>query len=127
MEGLYDIHFGGQTAGTAKVSKEGLYYRFDCQCRLAKKEIFKICIACGEDLTILGTPLPDGDTFNLRTRLPAKRFAGKTLRFFIEDDQEKRLENFIPVKPDEPLLQLKDLKNAVFCVRNGVRGIIIRK
>ena len=124
MEGIYDIHCGGQAVGTAKVSRGGLYYHFDCECRPDKRELFKICIFCGDDQIMLGTPIPDGKIFKLHTKLPIKRFAGKTLSFCLTGNGD---EMFIPVQPQAPFLYFRDLKNAVFRVQNGVSGIVIRK
>lgn len=127
MEGIYDISFDGQAVGTAKISREGLYYRFDCECRLKKKELFKICISCGDENFILGTPIPEGQQFQLHTKLPIKRFSGQAPCFFITGNKEENAEAFIPVHPDAPFLYLKELKNAVFCIQDGVSGIVIRK
>ncbi|MBQ9930115.1 MAG: hypothetical protein IJO72_04990 [Oscillospiraceae bacterium] len=127
MEGLYEITYGGQTAGTAKVSAEGLYYRFDCQCRLDRKALVKICVACGEAAVILGTPVPEGHTFRLLKRLPIKRFSGETMRFYIEGNAAEKSGIFVTVSENEPFAHLKDLKNAVFSIRDGVSGIVINK
>ena len=122
MVGIYDIHCGGQVVGTAQVSREGLYYRFECRCQFKKKDVCKICITCGDEEMILGTPVPENGDFVLRTRLPIKRFCGGNLEFTIVGD-----ESFIPVSPDEPFLYLKDLTDAIFAVRNGQCGVIIKK
>ncbi len=127
MEGIYDIHYGGQAVGTAKVSREGLYYRFDCRSQLDKRKICKICVVCGEDKIVLGTPIPDGQMFQLRTKLPVKRFSGDKLYFCIIENKKENYERFVPVNENEPFLYLKDLKNAVLQVRNGESGIMIRK
>jgi hypothetical protein len=127
MEGTYSIHCGGQAVGTVKVSKEGLYYRFECECRLQKREVCKISAVCGEETIAIGTPVPEGEMFKLRTRLPVKRFSGRAPRFFITGNKEENAEEFIPVDPDAPFLHLKDLKNAVFCIQNGISGIVIKK
>lgn len=126
MEGSYSICSGEKSIGTARVSKEGLYYRFDCECRLEKKDVCKICVTCGEKCVILGTPIPNGQVFKLHTKLPIKRFTGNTPRFFITGSQEM-VGEFIPIEPDKPFSHLKDLKNAVYQVREGVSGIVIRK
>jgi hypothetical protein len=127
MEGIYDIHCGGQVVGTAKVSREGLYYSFDCECKFKRQELFKICAICADKQIMLGTPIPAGQVFKLHTKLPIKRFSGETLRFCITGNQEEKSEEFIPVDPDAPFLHLKDLKNAVFRIQNGISGIVIRK
>ena len=127
MEGTYSIQRGGQIVGTAKISREGLYYQFDCQCQLDKKEVCKICISCGEEQTILGTPIPEGRMFKLRTKLPTKRFAGKEPSFTIISNNEEISEEFIEIKTNMPFPHLVDLKNAVYKERNGASGVVIRK
>ncbi len=127
MEGQYDICCGDQIVGAAKVSREGLYYRFICRCSLDRKRIFKICIACGKEQILLGTPIPDGASFQLCARLPAKYFTGSALRFFIKEKGEEKFAEFVPVKADAPFMHLKDLENAVFCLQDGIPGVIIEK
>ena len=121
MEGAYPIFFGEASVGTVSVSREGLYYRFDCRCRLQRKEIFKIYAERADGKLLLGTPIPEGDYYRLRTMLPAKRFLGDIPKFCL------RQEMFVPVRPDEPFLYLKDLRYAVFAVRNGESGVVIIK
>ena len=125
MEGTYSIYSGEQCVGTVAVSREGLYYRFDCRCRLEKRELCKICVNCGEDQILLGTPIPDGQQFRLCRKLPVKCFAGETPRFTVTGNGKSEI--FIEVRENEPFLHLKDLKKAVFRVRNGIAGIVIRK
>ncbi len=125
MEGNYNIYAADQTVGTVAVSREGLYYRFDCQCRLGKRELCKIWVSCGKDQILLGTPIPDGQQFRLCRKLPVKCFAGGTLQFALTGN--KKSEIFIEVRENEPFAYLKDLKNAVFRVQNGIAGIAIRK
>lgn len=127
MEGIYDIHCGGQVVGSAKVSREGLYYRFDCECQMEREEICKVYVTCADKQIMLGTPIPEGQVFKLRTKLPVKRFSGETLVFYLGEKQKEKPEIFIPVRENEPFLHIKDLKNAVFRIHNGVSGIVIQK
>lgn len=126
MEGTYSIYSDDRDVGKVAVSREGLYYRFDCQCRLEKMEICKIVAVCGGEQIVLGTPIPEGQIFRLRTKLPVKRFSGEVPRFYILKNKKENLEKFVPVNENEPFLYLKDLKNAVFQVRNGESGIAIK-
>lgn len=126
MDGVYNIFDGGTVIGAARVSREGLYYRFDCECRPEKRELFKICLSDENEKIILGTPIPEGHRFCLRTKLPIKRLCGQKPRFFINGRSEET-EKFIPVAPDMPFLYLQELENAYFCIRDGVSGIVIRK
>ena len=123
MTGMFDIYSGGGSIGTVKVSREGLYYVFDCQCRLQKKEICKVFVDCGEKKIALGTLVPQGDSFVLRTKLPCKHFVDSNWHFSTNVNEGE----FIPIQENTPFLHLKDLKNAVFQIRNGVRGIVIRQ
>jgi len=127
MEGTYSILRSGQKVGTARVSREGLYYRFDCECTLDGKEVCKIGVSCGEDEILLGTPIPEGQIFRLRSKLPVKRFSGETPYFYILGNKKEKFEKFVPVDENKPFLYLKYLKNAVFQVRNGETGVMIRK
>lgn len=127
MEGKYSIYSGDRKVGTAAVSREGLYYRFDCECSLDKKEVCKIGVTCGEDRILLGTPIPEGRTFKLYTRLPIKRFSGDKPHFYITGNKDEKFDKFVPVREDAPFLYLKDLQNAVFQVQNGESGIAIKK
>ncbi|MBQ8769112.1 MAG: hypothetical protein IJZ15_05665 [Oscillospiraceae bacterium] len=127
MEGTYNIDCGGKKVGTAVISREGLYYRFDCNCQLERKEVCKICVVCGDKRIVLGTPIPEGQIFQLRTKLPVKRFSIGKPRFYIAGSKEEISEEFISVQPNAPFLHLKELKNAVFQVRDGESGIVIRK
>ena len=127
MEGTYRIHSGGQAVGTVKVSREGLYYRFECECRLEKMEICKIGAVCGEEQIVLGTPIPEGQILRLRTKLPIKRFPGETPNFYILGNRIEEFKKFVPVDENKPFLYLRDLKNAVFCIQNGISGIVIKK
>ena len=126
MEGVYDIFDGDTVIGTASISREGLYYRFDCECRPEKRGLFKICLLDENEKIILGTPIPEGHGFCLRTKLPIKRLRGQKPRFFINRGSEET-GKFIPVAPDTPFLYLQELENAYFCIRDGVSGIVIRK
>lgn len=127
MEGIYDIYCGEKVVGSAKVRREGLYYRFDCECQAERKEICKLYATCAQKQILLGTPIPEGQVFRLRTKLPVKLFSGVTPEFRLLRKLEETLEIFVPVRENEPFLHLKDLKNAVMQVRGGECGIVIKK
>ena len=44
MEGIYDVMLADETVGTVEVTKQGLYYRFDCRCRLSGTVICRISL-----------------------------------------------------------------------------------
>lgn len=124
MEGTYSICCGAQKVGTAVVSAEGLYYSFRCRCQLDKKAICKLCVSCGDERILLGTPIPEGQCFVLRTRIPKKRFGAGEIAVCVAFEGDSN-EIFVPVRETEPFPYLKEIKNAYAQVRGGIRGIAI--
>lgn len=125
MEGTYDIYLGGAVIGQAAVSKEGLYLRFRCRCRLSGEVIYQLTVTAGDRTEKLGIPVPEGGWFVLNTRIPAKRLSSGTL-VIQAVPRHPELTNFIPVKPEEPFLYLSRIKDAYLAVRNGQVGIVLR-
>ncbi len=124
MEGTYRIYSGKEEVGTVTVSREGLYYCFDCHCRLAGKALCKIYLFCGEQRVQLGTPIPCGQDFSLRTRIPIKQLKVDKWEFAVVEKNAEICENFVSVSENEPFCALKYLKNARFRTKNGIRGIV---
>ena len=122
MFGLYDIYLGSQKVGKAEVIREGLYYRFRCNCDLPDGEIYRLVISCGGKSENLGIPIPNGDSFWLSTRLPVSRFSGEEPVFRAIPKEQN---NWIPVLPEQPFPYLSALENAVLEERGGEIGILI--
>ena len=72
MEGVFDITLGGRPVGQAVMFRQGLYWHFDCRCRLSGQVICRIAVSCGGKTENLGIPVPQGKEFVLRTRLPLR-------------------------------------------------------
>jgi len=123
MEGTYSICCGAQKVGTAVVSAEGLYYSFRCRCQLDKKAICKLCVSCGDERILLGTPIPEGQYFVLRTRIPKKRFGAGEIAVCVAFEGDSN-EIFVPVRETELFPYLKEIKNAYAQVRGGEPGIV---
>lgn len=126
MEGVYDIYLGKEKVGKAQVRRVGLYYRFLCCCDLTGEVICRIMVRCGENVESLGVPIPSGDAFYLEKQLPVSHFRKKKISFFVEPRLTTVRDHWVPVKPDEPFGYLKELKNAVLEVRDGVMGLQIK-
>lgn len=122
MFGLYDIYLGARKVGKAEVIREGLYYRFRCNCDLPGGEIYRLVISCGEKTENLGIPIPNGDSFWLSTRLPVSHFAGQEPTFWALPRQQKY---WVPVLPEQPFPYLSALENAVLEERDGKMGLLI--
>jgi len=109
--------------GTAKVSREGLYYRFQCRCTMTEDTLCRVNVGT-ESLGIL---VPMGDGFGLDTKLPVKRFAGTVSEFRLVPNKPMLEGKFIPIKPEEPFAYIERLKEAHLACRDGQLGIVIRE
>ena len=122
---MYDILLGGQSVGTVEVSKEGLYYHFDCRCAFTGTVMYRIAVKCGETEINLGIPAPEDGKFVLRTKIPIKRVGEGELSFRAVPKHADLTQNFVPISPEEPFAYLQRLQNAFLQVREGKVGVII--
>lgn len=126
LDGKYDVTLNGKVVGQAQVRKEGLYYRFQCQCRLSG-DVCKLEVACGENRANLGVLIPTGDGFGLETKLPVKRIGEGIMEFFIIPNRVVLAGKFVPIYPEEPFAYIEKLKKAHLARQNGQLGIIIQE
>lgn len=126
MDGIYDIQLGKEKIGKCVVSREGLYYCFRCCCDLTGSVIFRIMVKCGSRTESLGIPVPAMDAFYLTKRLPISRFGEDEPEIYLVPRHPIEQDRWIQVKPDEPFGYLKELKNAVLEIRDGVMGLHIK-
>ncbi len=122
-----DILLGGRSIGVAQVRREGLYYCFDCRCRLSGEVLYRLTVRCGERTENLGIPVPEGGRFVLRTRIPVKRLGEGELLIRAEPKHGELGGKFIPLSPEEPFRYLRRLQDAFLQVRDGQVGIVIRE
>lgn len=125
MEGTYDIVLGGSSIGTVQVTKEGLYYRFRCRCRLSGEVMYKLTAQWDGHTESLGVPVPENGEFCLSVRLPIKRFGQEKPRFRAVPKHEPVSGRFVPISPEEPFRYLHRLNEAVFAVQDGQPGVIL--
>lgn len=122
---MYEILLGGQSVGTVEVSKEGLYYHFDCHCDFTGTVMYRIAVKCGETEWSLGIPAPEDGKFVLRTRIPIKRVGEGELSFRAVPKHADLTQKFVPISPEEPFAYLQRLQNAFLQARDGRVGIVI--
>lgn len=127
MEGKYPVLMGGQQIGEATVRREGLYLCFFCRCRLSGEMICRLVAEAGGKKENLGIPVPEGDSFLLQTRIPAKRLGEGELTVRAVPKHGAMPGKFVPLSPQEPFHYLKELKNAYLEIRNGQAGIVLRE
>ena len=104
---MYDVLMNTQVVGKAQVSKEGLYYRFSCQCTPPDDGIFRIIVSDGTNTKDLGISVPERETVS---RIAIKYLPGKNLSFSLIS--KEKLQMAIPVKTDEPFACLDKLDTA---------------
>ena len=125
MDGEYDIFMGAQVVGTARVERQGLYYYFQCRCKLSGETICRVMVfsdGCQENLGIL---VPRNGQFETRARIAVKKLGQGTFRFQVLPKHSAMQEKFICVYPDEPFAYLSHLKEAYLQERRGQLGIVI--
>ena len=127
MEGYYEVFFGGKSVGKVQVSREGLYLRFDCRCRLTGEVVCKLTVACGDRSENLGILIPMGDGFGLETRLAAKRLGEGELTFQIVPNRVVIPGQFVPIYPEEPFSYIARLKDAYLARQEEQVGAVIRE
>jgi hypothetical protein len=126
MEGTYEITMGSQRIGHITVTRQGLYYRFSCRCRLASDGMCRVMAAAGGKEESLGILVPVDGGFGLDTKVAAKRFLPGKPQFRIVPDKVQRKDVFVPVYPEEPFSYLEKLKDAYLARQNGQIGVMIR-
>ena len=125
MVGTYEIRLGSSSVGCVTVERQGLYYRFRCQCNL--KGMYRLVVSCGGKQEDLGTLIPSGGVFGLEKRTPVKRLGEGTPEFELVTKESVRREKFVPVYPEEPFSYMSRLKDAFLERREGTPGLIFRE
>ena len=125
MTGTYEIRRGNDVVGTATVEKQGLYYRFFCQCQIQGQGMRRILVSCGKTRIDLGICVPLEDVFGLEKKVPCKQLGEGMPEFQLLPKYPDVKGKFIPVYPDEPFAYMSRLKDAYLSVRDGQPGIVI--
>ena len=120
----YAVYMGSEKVGTACVTKEGLYYRISCRCRLSGSVPCCITARAAQE-TDLGLCVPLEDRYGLETRIPIKSVGEGDLDFRVFPKHRVRPEQFIPISPEEPFAYIARLKDAHLARRNGQTCVVI--
>ena len=120
---MYDIFMGSAAVGTAKVSKEGLYYVFFCRCRLSGEVVCKVTVTCGARKADLGILVPEAGAFQLKTRVSVKQLGEGKLKFLVTPRHQKPDKLFVPVRAEEPFAYLSRLTDAYLDQKDGQIGV----
>ncbi len=126
MEGTYDVKLGSQMIGSVAVKKHGLYWIFDCHCTLSGEVMYDLMITAEDRQEKLGLLTPANGSFELRTRIAAKRLGQASPVFTLKPRHNFLDDNFIPIRPEEPFCYLSRLENAHLARKTGQIGIVLK-
>lgn len=122
----YEVFFGSQPVGRVQVTKQGLYYRFFCRCRISGDVVCRLFAQCGENRENLGVVVPVEDGFGLDTRIPTKKLGEGEMEFrLIPKTEQVSQGKFVPISPEEPFLYIQRLQNAFLAYQDGKPGAVI--
>ena len=125
MSGIFPILSGDTTVGTASVEKQGLYYRFVCNCKFTDTGVYAISVRCGDHTERLGVCVPDGMQFKLIKRVPVNHFPQSEMLFAAVKKDAVSTEHFIALKTGGKFSHFADITDARFCCVDYKTGIIL--
>ena len=125
MIGHHNVMIGNETIGDAVVTKEGLYYRICCKCKLSGDVVCRLEIHWDDKSESLGVLVPEADSFSVNTKLSAKRLGNGQPVFRVMPKHEKLSGKFVPIRADEPFAYLSELEKAYLKTSAEAVGIMI--
>jgi hypothetical protein len=108
----YSVYQSNREVGCAKVETEGLYCNIACTCRLNKGIIYALFAQGKSGAVRLGIPVPMGDTFVLKTRIPTKKLPNDVSSFYILENTLVSEENRMPLEEGGPVGCLTNILEA---------------
>ncbi len=124
MEGNYEVMLGNKPMGNVKVSRQGLYWQFDCRCVLSGEVMYDLAVTTEDGQVRLGLLTPNGGGFHLKTKLPMKRLGQGSPTFTLHPRHPQLRGHFVAVKPEEPFAYLRQLESAYLARQNGQIGLV---
>ena len=101
MAETYDITFEAAPIGTARMEKQGLYYRFVCRCRLPEEGLYRIHVIFGDKREDLGICVPVDGAFGMDKMISAKRLGEGAPAFELVIKDWKPPERKVEEEPSE--------------------------
>lgn len=122
----YPVMLGKETVGKVNLTKEGLYYRIFCRCRITGAGIFRLDAQCGGKRVNLGILVPEGDGFGLERRIPVKHLGDGEMTFQLMPGRDTlNRGTFVPIRAEEPFGYISRLKDSFLDYQDGQKGIRI--
>lgn len=125
MMNQYPITVAGKNWGTVQVEQRGLYLYIFCRCELPGDVMYQLMLRQQDRVEDLGVLAPQGGSYGLQKRIPAKFWEQGSLSFFLKPRHERMREQFIPIRADVPVACLSQLTRAVMVRRQGQVGLAL--
>lgn len=118
MAEVFDVTQGGQAVGTVELTREGLYFRVFCRCRMNDREIHRLY--AGEEK--IGVLIPENGVLILE-----KKVASKRLQDGCAFSLDGKTERFIPIRPGEAFGHLDKVRLGRLAFRDGEPGLFLER
>lgn len=125
MDGIYTVWLGNKNVGQAVVERCGLYYRFQCSCRLRSNVMCRVEITCAGTHENLGILVPSGNDYVLTKSLPAKKFKDGQPKFSLQPKSPTMHQVKIDIYPEEPFAYIAKLEKAYLDRSRGKQTICL--
>lgn len=122
---IYDVMLGDGVIGDVAVTKEGLYVRFSCKCKLPDTQIYRLMVWCDGKKIDLGVCVPEGNWFVLYRRVQRKHIGEGKMRFSVSLNKTCSGECFVPIDPQKPFPYLASLRNVSLQKQGGCFGVLL--
>ena len=107
----YMVEKDGENVGAAIVKQAGLYVEVNCRCNNLQKGIYRLYMAVPENTILLGVLFPDGKSYTVCKKVPAKLLENGHPFFYLLTDREAARENESALQEGDPFPDLSRLRN----------------
>ncbi len=119
---VYDVCLEDQPVGQVRVTKQGLYYCFECTAKLSGAMPYRLRVMTDTEVYDLGILIPVEKVFGISTKVPIKRFQNQSFSFALTENKPVKKGLFVPIRSEESFAYLQRLEQAYLEFRQGQPG-----
>ena len=124
MANTYSVVNGRAETGKVTIEKSGLYLRIRLQCSIPAGERFRLILKSSDRNRDLGLCVSGSGELTSCFSLLVKDAGSPPFSFSLERENRGQ---FIVIAPTQPFPSLASLTDASFAIREGKKGILIRR